>query len=59
MRVKSFNERINIVGNNITNEDVIRGELIIDEGDPFTKLGMDKSVAEIKKEIYLKTLNMK
>ena len=41
-------ERINIVGNNITNEDVIRGELIIDEGDPFTKLGMDKSVAEIK-----------
>ena len=31
-------ERINITGNNITNEDVIRGELILDEGDPFTKL---------------------
>ena len=41
-------ERINIVGNNITNEDVIRGELVIDEGDPFTKLGLEKSIAEIK-----------
>ena len=41
-------ERVNITGNNITNEDVIRGELIIDEGDPFTKLGLEKSVAEIK-----------
>ena len=38
-RVKTLIERINIVGNTVTNEDVIRGELIIDEGDPFTKLG--------------------
>jgi len=41
-------ERINITGNNITNESVIRGELVIDEGDPFTKLGLDKSIANIK-----------
>ncbi len=41
-------ERINIVGNNITNEDVIRGELIVDEGDPFTQLGLEKSIAEIR-----------
>ena len=41
-------ERVNITGNSVTNEDVIRGELIIDEGDPFTKLGLEKSVAEIK-----------
>ena len=41
-------ERINITGNQITNEDVIRGELILDEGDPFTKLSLDKSIAEIK-----------
>ena len=27
-------QRINITGNNVTNEDVIRGELILDEGDP-------------------------
>ena len=41
-------ERINIIGNTITNEDVIRGELILDEGDPFTKLNLEKSIAEIK-----------
>ena len=35
---KTLVERINITGNNITNEDVIRGELILDEGDPFTKI---------------------
>ena len=33
---KTLIERINITGNNITNEDVIRGELIVDEGDPYT-----------------------
>ena len=41
-------ERINITGNNITNENVIRGELSIDEGDPFTNLGLQKSVSKIK-----------
>ena len=30
-------ERINITGNNITNEEV-RGEMILDEGDPFIQL---------------------
>ena len=45
---KTLVERINITGNTITNEDVIRGELILDEGDPFTKLNLDKSIAEIK-----------
>ena len=29
---QSLVERINITGNNVTNEDVIRGELILDEG---------------------------
>ena len=32
----------------MTNEDVIRGELILDEGDPFTKLSLEKSISEIK-----------
>ena len=41
-------ERINITGNNVTNEDVIRGELIIDEGDPFTKLDLTKSISKLK-----------
>ena len=36
MREKKLVERIDVLGNSITNESVIRGELIIDEGDPFT-----------------------
>ena len=49
-------ERINIKGNNITNESVIRSELILDEGDPFTKLGLDKSVANIKSRNIFKSV---
>ncbi len=41
-------ERINVLGNNVTNESVVRGELLIDEGDPFTNLGLDKSISKIK-----------
>ena len=50
-------ERINIKGNNITNEDVIRGELILDEGDPFTNLNLEKSIAEIKARNIFKEVN--
>jgi outer membrane protein insertion porin family len=45
---KKLVERINVLGNNITNEDVIRGELLLDEGDPFTELKLEKSIANIK-----------
>ena len=41
-------ERINILGNNVTNESVVRGELLLDEGDPFTTLALDKSISKIK-----------
>ena len=37
-----------ITGNNITSEEVIRGELLLDEGDPFTNLGLQKSISKIK-----------
>ena len=45
---KKLIERINVFGNNITNEDVIRSELILDEGDPFSRLNLEKSIANIK-----------
>ncbi len=45
---KDLIERINITGNNITNEEVIRGELIVDEGDPFISLNLEKSIAKIR-----------
>ena len=54
---KTLVERINIKGNTITNEDVIRGELILDEGDPFTKLNLDKSIAELKARGIFKQVN--
>ena len=41
-------ERINIVGNSITNDSVIRGEMIVDEGDPFSVLLVKKSLNRIK-----------
>ena len=54
---KTVVERINILGNRVTNEDVIRGELILDEGDPFTKLNLDKSIAEIKARNIFRKVN--
>ena len=50
-------ERINILGNNITNESVIRSEMELDEGDPFTNLGLDKSVSNIKSRNIFKKVN--
>ena len=40
---KFFVERINIYGNNVTRESVIRNELEIDEGDPFNEILQSKS----------------
>ena len=41
-------EKINITGNNVTNDGVIRGELVVDEGDPYSELLVNKSINEIK-----------
>ena len=53
---KELIERINITGNNITNEDVIRGELIVDEGDPFIKLNIEKSIAKLRSRGIFKSI---
>jgi len=45
---KTLVERINITGNNVTNESVIRGELLVDEGDPYTDLNINKSISKLK-----------
>ena len=41
-------ERINITGNSVTNDSVIRSALIVDEGDPYSALLVNKSINEIK-----------
>ena len=45
---KQLVERIDIIGNTVTNESVIRSELLLDEGDPFNNLKLDQSLARIK-----------
>jgi len=45
---KFYVEKINIFGNNVTREDVIRNSLIVDEGDPFNELLQTKSVNNLK-----------
>ena len=50
-------ERINIKGNNVTDESVIRGELLVDEGDPFSNTILNKSVAEIKSRNLFNSVN--
>ena len=41
-------KRINIMGNNITQENVIRNQLLIDEGDEFNSILASKSINNIK-----------
>tara|TARA_B100001248_G_scaffold260357_1_gene248362 strand:+ start:1522 stop:3750 length:2229 start_codon:yes stop_codon:yes gene_type:complete len=50
-------ERINIKGNSITDESVIRSEMILDEGDPFTNLSLEKSISNIKSRNIFNTVN--
>ena len=51
---KFFVERINIFGNNVTEEKVIRNQLIIDEGDPFNEILKTKSINNIKSLNFFK-----
>ena len=56
---KNLVERIDIIGNNVTNESVIRGELLLDEGDPFTNLNLEKSISKIKSRNIFNQVNYK
>ena len=50
-------ERINIIGNNITREDVIRNKLILDEGDTFNKILHKKSINNLKALNFFKSVD--
>ena len=45
---KSYIKKINILGNNVTAESVIRNQIIVDEGDPFNEILFSKSINNIK-----------
>ena len=51
-----FVNRINIDGNNITEEFFIRNQLIVDEGDPFNLLLYNKSINKIRGTGIFKTV---
>ena len=54
---KFFIERINIFGNNVTRESVIRNQIEIDEGDPFNQILYSKSLNNIKALNFFENVN--
>ena len=56
---KFYVQKINIIGNNITEERVIRDLLEVDEGDPFNKLLHAKSINNMKARNIFQDVNSK
>ena len=56
---KFYVDRINIFGNTITSESVIRNQLMLDEGDPFSEILANKSINNIKSLNFFKKVNQK
>ena len=56
---KFFVEKVNIYGNNITQENVIRNQLELDEGDPFSEILVNKSENNIKSLNFFKNVKTK
>ena len=54
---KIYISKINISGNSITIEDVIRNELKLDEGDPLNNILLNKSIMNIKSLGIFKNVN--
>ncbi len=54
---KFFVDKINIFGNNITQESVIRNKLLIDEGDVFNNILYSKSINNVKSLNFFKTID--
>ena len=54
-----FIEKINILGNNVTRENVIRNQLEIDEGDPYNEILAKKSENNLKSLNFFKSVKTK
>ena len=54
---KFYVKKINILGNNVTEESVIRNTLEIDEGDPFNEILMNKSINNIKNLNFFRSVD--
>ncbi len=53
---KFYVDRINIFGNTVTSENVIRNKLLIDEGDPFSEILLNKSINNMKSLNFFKSV---
>ena len=53
-----FVKKINILGNNVTRENVIRNQLEIDEGDPFNEILLSKSINNLKNLYFFKKVEV-
>jgi len=56
---KFYVNRINILGNIITAENVIRNQLIVDEGDPYSEILINKSINNLKSLNFFKKVDKK
>ena len=56
---KKFVQRINILGNYITDEKVIRNSFIIDEGDPYNEILFNRSIQNLKARNLFKNVEYK
>jgi len=56
--VDTFVERINIYGNSITRENVIRNRFFLDEGDPYNEILKNKTINEIRSLNFFKTVEV-
>ena len=56
---KFYVERINIFGNSITQENVVRNQLELDEGDPFNEILFNKSINNLKSLNFFKNVSQK
>ena len=54
---KFYVDRVNIFGNFITEEKVIRNALIVDEGDPYNEILFNKSINQIKSKQIFKSVS--
>ena len=52
-------DKINIFGNNVTADNVFRNQLLLDEGDPFSEILLNKSVNNIKSLNFFKKVDAK
>ncbi len=56
---KIYVKKINVFGNNVTRESVIRNQFVLDEGDPFNEILMGKTINNLKNLNFFRNVDYK